>query len=169
MTDPHQAPLTQKAFRSGRHEAAGSNPVRSAPFLPEAPRLTSEENALRAASVLLAFTGLAFGLPALWGMKSLAAGEGVPLVFGFPAYGGGGFARAGIDSTVPLVGAFLAVCVAEIVAAWLVWHGQVMGGWLALLLMVPGAVFWWGFDLPFPWVLGAARTLLLWYGWGALR
>ncbi|HUR24871.1 MAG TPA: hypothetical protein VM327_02525 [Candidatus Thermoplasmatota archaeon] len=46
-----------------------------------------------------ALTGLGFGLPAIHGMMSLASGKGVPLLFGFPSYGGGPFERHGICTT----------------------------------------------------------------------
>ncbi len=131
--------------------------------------MTNEELAVLGVVVLTLFTGLGFGGPALYGMKSLADGNGVPTVFGFPAYGGGGFERAGWPSTVPLLAAFFVVCAAELVTAYMLWDGQALGGWLNLLLLAPGAVFWWGFDLPVPWVLAVARIGLLWAGWGTLK
>lgn len=131
--------------------------------------MSDEGVAILAAVVLTLVSGVGLGLPAALGMRSLARGRGVPTVFGFPAYGGGGFERAGVATTVPLLAAFLAVCLAELVAAALLGEGLLVGGWLDLALLVPGAVFWWGFDLPFPPVVAVARVALLWYGWGALK
>jgi hypothetical protein len=57
--------------------------------------------------------------------------------------------------------AFLIVALAVAWAAWLVWKGSRVGGILALVLLPVEAVFWIGFALPIPWVLGAARAVLL--------
>ncbi len=35
-------------------------------------------------------------------------------------------------------------------------------------LLAPGAVFWWGFDLPHPPVIPVARTILIFLGWSSL-
>ncbi len=42
------------------------------------------------------------------------------------------------------------------------------GATLALVLLAPGAVFWWGFDLPYPPVITVARTILIFLGWSSL-
>lgn len=127
------------------------------------------ELVLRAAAVLLAFTGLGFGIPCILGMRSLAAGQGVLVFMGFPTYGGGPFERMGLASTVPLLGAFLLVCVSEVVAAIGVWSGHRWGALLALAALVPGVVFWYGFALPIPPVVAVVRTALLAVGWNGLR
>lgn len=93
-------------------------------------------------------------------MWSLAKGHGVPNVMGFPSYGGGPFERIGLKSTVPLLGAFLLVCILEVVAGVMVWQGRAAGAWLGYALLVPGAFFWWGFALPFGPVLAVARSIL---------
>jgi hypothetical protein len=38
-----------------------------------------------------------------------------------------------------------------------------------LVLLVPSAVFWWGFDLPYPPIIAAVRTLLILLSWGSLK
>lgn len=124
--------------------------------------------ALRAVACILAFTGIGFGIPAVIGIRSLAAGNGVPLVLGYPSYGGGPFERIGIPSTVPLVALFLAVCILEILAAALIWQGRRSGGILAMALLLPGIVFWIGFALPIPPVLALVRTVLLAANWSRL-
>jgi len=80
------------------------------------------------AAVLCWFTAFGFGLPNLPAIWSLLNGRGVPLLFGFPAYGGGTFERFGITTSIPLLGAFLLICVLEAVAGWLLWDGQQSGG-----------------------------------------
>lgn len=117
---------------------------------------------MRVAAVLFSLSGIGFGACAAYGMWSLAKGHGVPTVMGFPSYGGGPFERIGLKSTVPLLGAFLLVCVLEVVAGVMVWHGLRAGAWLGYALLVPGAFFWWGFALPFGPALAAARSILTW-------
>ena len=123
----------------------------------------------RVAAALLAITALGFGIPCVICIRSLLAGRGIPLVMGFPAYGHGPLERAGIATTVPLACAFLAVCVLELVAAWFLWHGAKTGAILSLALIPAGALFWWGFALPFPPIFALARTVLLLTSWRSLR
>ena len=124
--------------------------------------------AVRAAAALLGLTGLGFGLPAIACIRDLAAGRGIPMVFGFPAYGRGPFEQSGIETTIPLVAVFLIVCGLELVAAMLLWNGRVAGAWLSFALIPAGAVFWYGFALPFPPLFATVRTALLLYGWATL-
>jgi len=53
----------------------------------------------------------------------------------FPAYGRGPFERVGIPTTVPLLAAFLLVCILEAVAGSLLWRGSMVGTVLALVLL----------------------------------
>lgn len=120
---------------------------------------------LATAAALLAFNGLGFGIPCVIGIRSLAAGEGIATVMGFPTYGHGPLERAGYPSTVPLLVAFLVVCILEVVAAAFVLMGLRAGAVLAFALLVPGAFFWWAFALPIPPVLALARSALLVAAW----
>jgi hypothetical protein len=99
-----------------------------------------------------------FCLPAI---RNLLAGRDIPYVMGFPAYGKGPFEQVGIPTTVPLLAAFLLVCVLEGLAAWLLWGGHKAGALLALVMLPAGAAFWWGFALPIPPVLALVRTVLI--------
>jgi hypothetical protein len=45
-------------------------------------------------------------------------------------------------------------------ARWL-WRGRRRGAVLALGLVPVGAVFWWGFALPYPPMAALARTVLI--------
>jgi hypothetical protein len=124
---------------------------------------------LRIAAILFAVNGFGFGACAVYGIQSLASGNGVPTVMGFPSYGGGPFERRGIPSTVPLLAGFLVVCLLEVVAAWGMWTGQRWGAWLGLALLPFGAVYWWGFALPFGWVLRLGGSVLVLLRWDGLR
>lgn len=122
----------------------------------------------RIAAILALITSVGFGVfcfPAKW---SLMAGRGVPIVFGFPAYGRGPFERIGIPTTAPLVAGFLVVCLAEGFAGWLLWGGHRSGAIVLLATLPFGAAYWWGFALPIPPVLIGVSTVLALFAWGRL-
>lgn len=118
---------------------------------------------MKTASVLAWVTGLGFGLPGVYGIAHLARHGTVAKFMGFPTYGEGPFERAGIESTVPLMSAFVGVCAAECVAGGLLWRGRRLGARLSLALLPVEAAFWIGFALPIPPVFAAVRTAsVLW-------
>jgi hypothetical protein len=121
------------------------------------------------AAVLVWVDAIGLAIPGLIGIRSLLAGRGVPLVLGYPSYGGGAFERAGIATSVPLLLVFLLVLIAEVPAGWLLWQGERSGAVLALILLVPETIFWWGFDLPFPPILAVARLVVIALAWEGLR
>ena len=123
---------------------------------------------LKLAALLLWFNGLGFGIPCVMALRSLLAGKGIVFVMGFPAYGQGPFERHGIPTTPVLVAGFLLVCVLEIIAGGLLWGGQKSGALLSLALIPMGAVYWWGFALPFPPMFAVLRTVLIVMAWAAL-
>ena len=123
---------------------------------------------IRLASILQWVTAVGFGVFCPTAIWSLSHGNGVPIVMGFPAYGNGPFERIGIRSTASLVAAFLVVCVLEGVSAWMLWGGSRSGAILAMVLIPIGAVFWWGFALPYAWILEAAIGVLILLGWSTL-
>ena len=114
-----------------------------------------------AAAVCSLALGLGFGLPGVVGILHFARTGEVWTFLGFPTYGGGPFERLGLQTSVPLLLAFLLVCLAEVAVG------------VMLLLKVPHAaaggyallpfelVFWIGFALPFGPPLGIVRTILL--------
>ncbi len=57
--------------------------------------------------------------------------------------------------------AFVAVCLAEVVLAVLLWTDHTAGLWLALALLPFEIVFWIGFALPFAPPFGIVRTVLV--------
>ncbi|MDT4925781.1 MAG: hypothetical protein QOG01_3494 [Pseudonocardiales bacterium] len=123
----------------------------------------------KVAAVLAGVTGLGFGLPGGYAIWYLADRHSVWTFLGFPTYGAGPFEDVGIDTTVPLLIAFLLVCVAELVAGWLLWRCRRSGGLLAVALLPLELAFWIGFALPLGPVLGLARTVLVLMAWPALR
>ena len=116
---------------------------------------------LRAAAILHWFIAIGFGVFCFPAIRNLMNGRDIPIVMGFPAYGRGPFERAGIPTTVPLLAAFLLVCILEGVAGYLLWGGHRFGPILALVLLPFGAVFWWGFALPIPPIFAVVWTVLI--------
>ena len=124
---------------------------------------------LRVAAILHWFVAVGFGVFCVPAIRNLMMGRDIPIVMGFPAYGRGPFERVGIATTVPLLAAFLAVCILEAVAGSMLWGGYRSGAILALVLTPVGAVFWWGFALPIPPICAVVWTILILLNWQALQ
>ena len=124
---------------------------------------------LRVAAILHWFIAVGFGVFCVPAIRNLLSGRDIPIVMGFPAYGRGPFERIGIPTTVPLLAAFLLVCILEAVAGFLLWRGSMVGAVLALVLLPLGGVFWWGFALPIPPIFALVLTILILLNWQSLR
>jgi len=103
------------------------------------------------------------------GGAQLVPGGTVWTFLGFPTYGEGPFEDAGIDTTVPLLVAFLLVCLAELLAGTLLWLRRRAGAVLALCLLPLEFAFWIGFALPLGPVVAIARTALILMAWSSLN
>ena len=124
----------------------------------------------RIAAVLTWVYAAGFGISTIPVALYLAQRGTLPTFFGlFEMYGGPWSSRFSHRTFVWLLIAFLIVAVAVAWAAWLVWKGSRIGGILALVLLPVEAVFWIGFALPIPWVLGALRAILLVLAWRSLH
>jgi len=123
---------------------------------------------LRLAAILLLILGVGFGVFCIPAIRNLLLGRDIPTVMGLPAYGRGPFERAGIRTTVPLLAGFLLVCILEVVAGLLIWGGFKVGAILALALLPAGAIFWWGFALPFGPIFALLSTILILLSWQRL-
>lgn len=124
---------------------------------------------LRAAAVVMWAYAAGFGLSAIPVAIYLEQRGRLPSFFGlFDMYGGPWSARLLDDAFVLRLIAFLAVMLVVAWAAWLVWNGSKAGAVLSLALLPIEAVFWLGFALPIPWLLAAARVVLLLLGWKSL-
>ena len=124
---------------------------------------------LRVAAILHWFIAVGFGGFCVPAIGNLLGGRDIPIVMGFPAYGRGPFEHIGIPTTVPLLAAFLLVCMLEAVAGFLLWRGSLSGAVLALVLLPLGGIFWWGFALPIPPIFALVWTILILLSWQALR
>ena len=124
---------------------------------------------IRVAAILHWIIAVGFGVFCVPAIRNLLIGRDIPIVMGFPAYGRGPFERVGISTTVPLLAAFLLVCILEAVAGALLWGGHKSGAVLALVLLPVGGVFWWGFALPIPPIFALVWTILILSGWQTLQ
>lgn len=52
---------------------------------------------------------------------------------------------------------------------WILRQDQRSGAVLALVLLLPEAIFWWGFDLPIPPILAVLRVVAIALAWASLR
>ena len=125
--------------------------------------------ALLSASVVTWVYVAVFGLSTILVAGILTRQGRLPTPFGsFEAFSGPFSARLSHRSFVVLLMAFLFVTLIAAWAAWLVWNGSKPGAVLLLGMVPLEAVFWFGFALPIPPLLGAARVVLLIVGWKSL-
>jgi hypothetical protein len=111
--------------------------------------------------VLAWVAGLGFGLPAVYGTWYFADRGEVWMFAGFPTYGDGPFERVGLETSVPLLLAFVVVCAVEVLLGWWLWTGRPAAWLLSLVLLPVELVFWIGFALPLGPLLGIARVALV--------
>jgi len=86
----------------------------------------------------------------------------------FESYGGPWSARFRPGAFVVLLMAFFVLTVMVAWLAWLVWNGSKVGAVISLVLLPLEAVFWVGFALPIPWLIGIARVVFLALAWNSL-
>ena len=109
--------------------------------------------------------GLGFGGFTIPAMVTVGQGRGILYTFGNPTYGYGPLERIGVPTTVPLLAAFLAVCVVQVVGGILLLWPRRAGIVVSLAGVLLGATFWWGFDLPFAWLNAALLLTFLVLAW----
>jgi hypothetical protein len=114
-----------------------------------------------AAAVCSIVLGLGFGIPGVIGALHVADTGEVWTFLGFPTYGGGPFERLGLHTSVPLLLAFVAVCLAEVLVGVLLLLDVPRAATVSYLLLPFEFAFWIGFALPFGPPLAIARTILL--------
>jgi hypothetical protein len=86
----------------------------------------------------------------------------------FPMYGGPWSSRLTDSQFIALLLGYLGVMAAVAGSARQVGRGSRRGALASLGLLLVEAVFWVGFALPIPWVLGTARLALLVPAWRRL-
>jgi hypothetical protein len=110
-----------------------------------------------------------FGLSTIPVVAFLLRHGRLPVFAGlFESYGGPWSARLHPRVFVLLLMAFLVLTMMVAWAAWLVWNGSKVGAVITLVLLPVEAMFWVGFALPIPWLIGVARVVLLSLAWNSL-
>lgn len=123
----------------------------------------------RIAAVLTWVYSAGFGLSTIPVAIFLLRHRRLPVFAGlFESYGGPWSARLQPRTFTVLLMAFLVVTLVAAWTAWLVWNGSKAGAVLALVLLPIEAVFWIGFALPIPWLIGVARVVYVVLAWKAL-
>jgi hypothetical protein len=86
----------------------------------------------------------------------------------FDTYGGPWSSRFSDGVFIGLLLAFFLVACVAAWSAWLLWNGSRTGAVINLLLLPVEAIFWIGFALPIPWVIGITRVVLIAVAWSSL-
>lgn len=132
------------------------------------PGRTGGRYATRAGVVTLVYAA-AFGLPAPWVGDFLQREGRLPSFFGlFDMYGGPWSDTMPPDAFRDRLYAFLGMTGLVAGTGWLLLRRSRTGGVLNLALLPVEAVFWTGFALPIPWLVGAARVGLVALAWREL-
>jgi hypothetical protein len=123
----------------------------------------------RATAVVTWVYVAAYGLPAVPVSIYLIENGRLPTLWGLFDMYGGPWASSPVDkSFVALLLAFLASTLVAAWSAWLLWQKRRIGAVIHLAVLPIEAVFWFGFALPIPWVIGAVRVALLASAWRSL-
>ena len=120
----------------------------------------------RAAAAMTWVYAAAFGVPTFYVANHLDDNGYLPSFRGsFEMYAGPWFERHDDRTFIQLLIAFSLVLVVASLFAAMVWRGSNRGAALALAWLPVEAVFWYGFALPFPWLIGIVRAALLVAAW----
>jgi hypothetical protein len=114
-----------------------------------------------AAGAVSLFLGLGFGIPCAFGVRHFAQTGQVWTFLGFPTYGDGPLERIGVTTTTALLVGFLAVCIADVAVAVMLWTDAPHAATLSYALLPVEFAFWIGFALPLGPPLGITRTVLV--------
>lgn len=126
-------------------------------------------NNARAAAVMTWLQAAGLGLSTIPVAAYLLQRGKLPTFFDlFEMYGGPWSARVTNTTFVALLMAFLVVNAVAAWTGWLLWSGSKAGAVLGLALLPLEAIFWIGFALPIPWLLGLARVVLIVLAWRSL-
>ena len=126
-------------------------------------------NGSRAAAVVTWSYVAMFGIPAVPVSIYLAENGRLPTLWGlFEMYGGPWSSSVSEDRLTALLLLFLGLTLAAAGSGWLLWAKRKTGAVLNLALLPVEAVFWIGFALPIPWLLGIARVVLVSLAWTSL-
>lgn len=110
-----------------------------------------------------------FGIPAVPVGFFLADNGRLPSLWGlFEMYGGPWSSSYPRDRVISLLLVFFGLALLAALSGWLLWTERQAGATMNLLLIPIEMVFWVGFALPIPWLLGLARVVLVSLAWRSL-
>jgi hypothetical protein len=134
------------------------------------PEPVRSSRSARAAAVQTWIYAAGFGGSALPVSVYLLTKGRLPTFFKlFEMYGGPWYFRVQPRTFAALLAGFSGVSALTAWSGWLLWRGRKAGAVLNLSLLPIEAVFWRGFDLPIPWITGAARAALIAGSWYSLE
>ena len=123
----------------------------------------------RAAAIVTWVYAAGFGGPAIPITAYLLQNQTLPAFLDlFTMYGGPLWGHVSVGAFAMTLVTFCVLNVLAGWAGWLLWNGSRSGAVLTLVLLPFEAVFWIGFSLPLPWILGAARMGLVAVAWRSL-
>lgn len=126
-------------------------------------------DAARAAAVVTWVYAAAFGLPAIPVARHLQDNGRLPMLGDlFELYGGPWSARMTVDDLTVRLYAFAGLTLAMSLAVWALWRRSKLGALVSLAVMPIEVVFWLGFALPFPFLIGIVRLALIAAAWPSL-
>jgi hypothetical protein len=123
----------------------------------------------RTAAVVTWAYAASFGVPAVPVAIFLAEKGRLPSFWGlFDVYAGPWSSRLPDDRVIARLLVYSGVVLAAALSGRLLWEGRKAGAVLNLGLLPVEAVFWVGFALPVPWLVGTARLVLVVRAWPEL-
>ncbi len=136
-------------------------------------RLTSKEisqprhPAITAASILCDVHAVGWPVGLAPSIDYMIRNRAFPVIDGFTGLAGP-FAVLGMDMMIVLALLFIVINLLYIPAGYWLWKSRRKGGILAISLLAASSVFWCGFGLPIPPVVGLVFAGLLSAGWKSL-
>ena len=119
---------------------------------------------VKALTILIVVDGLALALAVLPTLQYAVVHRRLPKVAGIRALSGP-FEALGIDAFAVAGLLFVAVSALKLLAAYWIWNSRMDGIVLELILLGLSSVFWYGFALPFPPLVGIAQIILIALSW----
>jgi hypothetical protein len=144
--------------------------MRPEPVRPESHEGRRPPRSARAVAVQTWIYAAGFGGSALPVSVYLLTRGRLPTFFHlFEMFGGPWYFRVQPRTFVALLAGFSGVSALTAWSGWLLWRGKKAGAVLNLSLLPIEAIFWRGFDLPIPWLMGSARAALTTASWSSLE
>ena len=119
---------------------------------------------VKALTILVIFDALAWIFGVLPVLKYLLTHRTLPVV-GSIRLLGGPLDALGVEAVVVTGIVFVVVSALKLLAAYWLWHGQMDGAILLIILLGLSAIFWYAFALPLGPLVGVIEAILLALAW----